>query len=139
MSRFTGPLAVTFLSAKSGLASLDQPLVWEVGEEGSGEEVVIPRGFVTDGVTSPRPLWWLIPPWGHAGTRAAMLHDFGLDLIRAGTPHPHMPTRRDVDHEFHLALRACGVGPVTAWIMWVGVRLWSLSRGSAEAVFRRRE
>ena len=126
MSRFTGPLAVTFLSAQSGLASLDQPLVWEVGEEGSGEEVIIPPGFVTDGVTSPRLVWWLIPPWGHPGARAAMLHDFGLGLIKAGAPHRHMPTRRAVDDEFHLALLACGVSPVIALSMWAGVRLWSL-------------
>ncbi|RFC63591.1 DUF1353 domain-containing protein [Fulvimarina endophytica] len=128
MSRFTGPLAVTFLSAKTGLASLDQPLIWEVGEEGSGKEVVIPRGVVSDGVTSPRIIWWLVPPWGSKATRPAMLHDFGICLIKMGEPHTHMPTRKAVDHEFWLALQACGIGPIAAAIMWMGVRSWSLLR-----------
>lgn len=125
MSRFSGPLAVTFLSARSGQASLDQPLIWEAGKEGSGREVVIPRGFVSDGITAPRWLWWIIPPWGHGGTRAAMLHDFGLDLLRAGRPHPHMPTRAAVDREFRLALAACGVGPILRSMMWAGTRFQS--------------
>ena len=126
MSRFTGPLAVTFLAARSGLAHLDQPLIWECGAEGSGRTVVIPRGFVSDGITAPRLAWWLIPPWGHGGTRAAMLHDWGLHLLRRGEPHPCMPTRAAVDAEFRRALAACGVGPVLRTVMWVGVRAWGL-------------
>lgn len=99
MSRFTGPLAVTFLGARSGLAHLDQALIWEIGEEGSGREVRVPRGFVSDGITAPRLVWWLLPPWGHGATRAA------------------------IDAEFHRALRACGVSRPLAALMWTAVRL----------------
>ncbi len=41
-----------------------------------GLQVVIPRGFITDGASIPRPLWWLISPFGPL-LEAALLHDFG--------------------------------------------------------------
>lgn len=135
MSRFTGPLRIELLSARSRHARLLEPLVWEAGEAGSGREVVVPAGFVSDGVTAPRPLWWLVPPWGHGATRAAILHDYGLARLAAHDPHPHIPTRADVDAEFQMALVACGVAPILAGIMVVGVRAWSRWR-SRSAIMR---
>lgn len=126
MSRFTGPLAVTFLAARSGLASLDQPLVWEVDAEGSGRVVTIPAGFVSDGVTAPRFTWWLLPPWGHGATRAAILHDFALGRLRAGYPLPGLADRRAIHAEFRQALLACGVMPALALFLWAGTRTASL-------------
>ena len=137
MSRFTGPLAVTFLAASSGLAHLDQALVWECGKEGSGRTVEVPRGFVSDGITAPRFAWWFLPPWGHGATRAAVLHDWGLDRLAAGVPLPDMPTRQAVDAEFHLALLACGVSRPLAAIMWAAVRftsVWSATKNPGRAI-----
>ena len=123
MSRFTGPLAVTFLAASSGLAHLDQPLIWELGEEGSGRTVEVPRGFVSDGITAPRLVWWLLPPWGHGATRAAILHDWLLRNWRDGTAPEELTTRAAIDAEFHRALRACGVAYPLAFAIWAAVRL----------------
>jgi hypothetical protein len=41
----------------------------------SGEQYVVPRGFVTDFASIPRPLWWLLPKWAKYGN-AAIVHDF---------------------------------------------------------------
>ena len=40
--------------------------------------MTVPPGFVTDGATVPRPLWWLFPPVGRYFLAAA-LHDYLLD------------------------------------------------------------
>ncbi len=41
----------------------------------SGEEFVVPTGFVTDFASIPRPFWWLLPKWARYGN-AAVVHDF---------------------------------------------------------------
>ena len=123
MSRFTGPIRIELLEARSRTGRLLEPLVWECGHEGSGREVVVPAGFESDGITTPRLLWWLLPPWGHGATRAAILHDYGLARLRLGKPHRHMPTRAAVDREFRLALRATGVALPLRWAIWLAVRL----------------
>ena len=41
-----------------------------------GLRVIVPRGFVTDGASIPRPLWGLLSPFGVL-LEGALLHDFG--------------------------------------------------------------
>ena len=41
--------------------------------------VTVPAGFITDGVTSPRILWWLYPPVGRYFAAAAV-HDYLLQM-----------------------------------------------------------
>ena len=41
---------------------------------------LIPKGFVTDGSTVPRPFWWLFPPVS-SYFDAAVLHDY---LLKTG-------------------------------------------------------
>lgn len=47
---------------------LEDCLIEETGD-------VIPKGFECNLVSSPRFLWWLIPPHG-AGAKAAIAHDY---------------------------------------------------------------
>ena len=61
--------------------------------------------------------------------RAALIHDLGYALIRAGTPHPEMPTRVAADAVFREALIVAGVSPRMAWLMWAAVR--AFGRGAA--------
>lgn len=42
----------------------------------AGRLIVVPEGFVTDGASVPRPLWWLYPPFGGEYDEAAVVHDF---------------------------------------------------------------
>jgi hypothetical protein len=54
--------------------------------------IVIPAGFITDGASIPRVLWWLISPFGPL-LEGAILHDFGyqygylLARYDAATPY----------------------------------------------------
>jgi hypothetical protein len=41
-----------------------------------GNKVTVPKGFVTDLVSSPRLLWGLVPPHDSKLTKAAILHDY---------------------------------------------------------------
>ena len=43
---------------------LREPLTW-LAE--SGKPFEVPKGFVTDFASVPRPIWWLFPPWAKYG------------------------------------------------------------------------
>lgn len=124
-SAFTGALTVTELDADWRLWRLEQPLTYEVGAPGSGRAITVPAGFVTDGASVPRFLWWLLPTWGRY-SRAAVIHDHLCVLIDNGTPHPLAPTRRAADAIFFDAMGALGVGLITRWTLWLGVRWGAL-------------
>lgn len=73
MSSFTKPLTVTKL--KTGMWEVDREFWYYIGEEGSDEFVIIPRGFHTDFASVPRAFWMIIPPDGKY-SQAAVLHDY---------------------------------------------------------------
>ena len=79
----------------------------------NGQPYVIPAGFVTDGASVPRGLWNLFPPFGKYN-KAALLHDW---LYQFGTM-----TRAQADRAFLEAMKELGVGFVTRWAMYLGVR-----------------
>lgn len=134
MSRFTGEVTVTQLAVKSKLWRLEHDLVFEVGYEGSGQEIVVPKGFITDGATIPQWLWGLLPCWG-TYSRAAVIHDY-LCWKLHGTPHPLAPTRDKADAIFREAMRVCGTGPVTRFIVYWGAHLGGRLPGRPTIVTR---
>jgi len=79
----------------------------------NGQPHVIPAGFVTDGASVPRGLWNLFPPFGRYN-KAALLHDW---LYQFGTM-----TRAQADWVFLEAMKELGVGLLTRWAMYSGVR-----------------
>lgn len=123
MSAFTGSLAIRQVDAGGRLFQLIEPLVWEVGELGSGVTVTIPAGWCGDGVSSPRLLWSILPPVASPVTRAAWLHDYLLQEWRAGRVVAGLGTRQLIDREFRLACLACGASRPLAWGCWAAVRL----------------
>jgi len=125
MSMFTGPLVLEEITP-GRLWQLRSAIFYEAGAEGSGCVITVPVGFETDGATMPAPLRLVLAVWGTYG-RAAALHDYGYSLLRAGTPHPLMPTRHAVDDEFFAAMRACGTSLWLARLMWAAVRLFGAS------------
>ena len=127
MSRFTGSLAVRYMDdiADGRHAQLLEPLIWDCDYLGSGLQVIVPAGFITDGASVPRILWPLLPPWGDKGTRAAMVHDYLLDMLRADTPVAGMDTREAIDWQFYLMLRALGVSEWRARSCYWGVSVYS--------------
>jgi len=79
----------------------------------NGMPHVIPAGFVTDGASVPRGLWNLFPPFGRYN-KAALLHDW---LYQFGAM-----TRAQADWVFLEAMKELGVGFLTRWAMYSGVR-----------------
>lgn len=93
---------------------------------GADDVITVPGGFATDLATIPRIFWWLLPPQG-AYERAAVLHDFGCVSLADGTCEL---SSRDVDGLFRRVMRESGVGLLTRWVMWCGVRWGALANRS---------
>ena len=107
---FTGPLAVQF--AARGCVMLTAPLSWRT----TTEALTVPVGFLSDGATIPPLAWPFVGhPFSGSILRAAILHDY--DLSR---PIPRVAAHR----RFRRVLRAEGVGPVRAWLLYAAVRVF---------------
>lgn len=77
----------------------------------------VPRGFVTDGASIPRPLWPLIgTPFDPDLLPGAIVHDW---MYRFGAW-----SRAEADHRLRQHLRQWSVGVVRAWLVWASVRLF---------------
>ena len=74
MSAFTENLIVSPLpNGKTWVLRKD--FSYDVGEEGSGETIRVPAGFITDFASVPRLFWICFPKWGKYGN-AAVIHDY---------------------------------------------------------------
>lgn len=135
MSRFTGELTITQLDVDCRTWRLEQPLVYEVGDENSGHVIEVHKLFETDGASIPRIFQSFLPTWGRY-SRAAVVHDYLYNELRPGTePHPEAPTRQRADAIFYEAMQVSGVGFFTRWIMWAAVRTFGfLSLQAARAM-----
>lgn len=89
----------------------------------------LPAGFMSDGASVPRFLWWFLPPWGDVSTVAALIHDFACDSLKAGEPLPGGSTRAACDRLFREALSDLRVAHWRAWLCWAGVRAYSICEG----------
>lgn len=123
MSKFTDELKIELGNRKQNRIKLLENLEWEIGSIGSGNFIVVPKGFICDGVSVPRAFWWYIPPVGHPAVRGAVLHDYLLNEWKAGNLKE---TKKYCDKQFKEALIACGVRKTTANIAYYAVRIWSL-------------
>ena len=74
MSRFTSILLVSPL-ADGKTWVLMREFGYEVGAEGSDDQITVPLTFETDFASIPRPLWAILPKWGKYGN-AAVIHDW---------------------------------------------------------------
>ena len=86
------------------------PLVYNAG---LGHEFSVPAGFITDFASTPRIVWWLIPPFG-LYLRASVLHDW---LYANGTI-----SRARADAIFLEGMKALGVSAWKRWVMYLAVR-----------------
>ena len=119
MSRFTdATFAIQPIGGRDWRVT--DEIVWEVGELGSGIEVVVASGFRTDLASVPRPLWWLLQPAGQPQVLAAIVHDW---LYRKPLSRPPgARTKREVDREFRSMMVAVGTPWLRRWAMWAAVR-----------------
>jgi len=81
--------------------------------------VMIPKGFRSDGATSPRLFWWILSPFT-LGLYAAVVHDFQLSIDGKNAKR-----RKRIDRMFYYNLRDSGINPVRSYAAYLGVRIWS--------------
>jgi hypothetical protein len=148
VSRFTSHLGLRLLEYSDGSAVTiaggaallyhTEPLVWELGAVGSGDQIIVPAFFpelltdhdlwliatrraiargVTDGGSIPQAFRWLINPWGD-GAKPFALHDDGY---KTQGWYGRM-NRKAVDDLLYEALIAVRVEPVQAKIIHAAVR-----------------
>ena len=112
MSSFTKPLTVTKIDSR--LWKVERSFEYYVGSEDSKEVVEVPKGFITDFASVPRPFWIIFPQDGPY-TQASVLHDYLY--------FKPMYTRYKTDYIFYEAMGVLGVPQWTRSIMHTSVRM----------------
>lgn len=114
----------------------DLQLMEEITEDTRWGRFVVWRGFITDLASVPFFLRGLVPNAGRRVNRAAILHDFACQHLKArlfmgqslDENDPDGPTvgPRSADVMFREMLIHSGLPTMMAWIMWTGVRWGAL-------------
>jgi hypothetical protein len=115
---------------------LEQPALFPIFDEGReswqlareycvsslGYRVCIPAGYISDGASVPRALWWYAPPVG-LYSAAALCHDW-LYANKGVRPMlaPPVLSRATCDAIFRNLMLRAGVRPGKARAMWLAVR-----------------
>lgn len=109
---FGGPGVYSKFS--DGMFYLQAPLLWKPNDPSSPfHPVTVPKGFVTDLASIPRPFWSLMPRDGQYAD-AAIVHDY-LYWIQIGT-------RVGADETFQIAMKDLEVHSAVIDIIFRGVR-----------------
>ena len=96
-------------------------------DDKQNRRVVVPKGYLTDGASVPRPFWSIIPPWGEYG-QAAVMHDWLCEYLRVWDTAEGVwvpITREECDNIFNNAMRALGVSNTKRRIMYNAVKIYS--------------
>ena len=118
MSAFTTELHVEHLDGK--FWRLTKSFFYDVGEEESGERIIVVSGFVTDFASIPRFAWSIIGyPTGRYG-KAAVVHDWLYNYPKSGLGKPR--SRRRCDQIFLEGMQVLGVGWLKRSTMYFAVR-----------------
>lgn len=89
---------------------------WEVMEDWNLGRYAVSEGFVFDGASIPRPLWWFLSPIGTL-LIPGLIHDFAYrynvdDL-----------DRDEYDEIFRVIIKRVTGTTILPWIAWAAVRL----------------
>lgn len=84
-TNFSAIMSVEYAHDESAILGRD---IWRVtkgfryyiGDLGSNKWVNVPAGYLTDGASSPKLLWSVVPPWGAYG-QAAVVHDILCEYL----------------------------------------------------------
>lgn len=123
MSKFADELTITWLPDGQNW-KVFTPLIYRSALPGIVQPITVPTGFVSDGASVPRPLWWFLPSWG-TYSRAAVVHDFLCTELDAGRT-TIVPDRRTADAIFFEAMVDEGTGMTMRWLMWAAVRAYAI-------------
>jgi len=128
MSSFTKP--VIELEDDGTSIKLMEPMIYDVGFEGSDKQIIIPRGFICDGASIPRWAWTIIgSPLTGVYRNAAILHDwlyateyFQWDGITYCLVQNGDLNRQLCDELFYEAMTVLRVGCLKKWLIYRAVR-----------------
>ena len=103
-----------------------------IGKEGSTRYVDVPDGFLTDGATIPRGLWWLLPPLGEY-SQATSLHDYlcrtyQITELIDGVPTQVAVTRAEIDAILREAMDVLQVTPWKKRVINAGVTVYRVTQ-----------
>lgn len=118
-STFSGPLRLEHLDGRRWLV-----LEAFAFTTAAGRTFTVPAGFVTDGASVPRPLWWLYPPFGGEYDEAATVHDYLYAHAERfeGDDEGHI-SRGQADDVMKEAMDAKGLRPSAVFTIHRSVRL----------------
>jgi hypothetical protein len=121
MGSFTTPL-ITEQNYEGDLWRLAEEFTYFTGEgEGLGDKITVPVNFITDYLSIPRFLHFLIPHDG-GGKKAAVIHDWLYSQAGEVQEICRKYSRKACDEIFREALLASGVEPDTANLFYFAVR-----------------
>jgi hypothetical protein len=136
-TRFSGEEQLRYnkdLSLAAGLPLWDTlpGFRYYLGEKDSNRWVDVESGFVTDGATIPRFLWWLLPPIGEY-TQCTTLHDklcttYYIIELRDGVEQRVPVTRKVIDQILSESMDVLEVTPWKKKAIMAGVNLNRLVR-----------
>lgn len=78
-------------------------------------DFTVPAGFVTDLASTPRFLWWWLPPWSTYGP-AAIIHDAAYRRQER--------TRAEADALFLAGMAVLKVPAARRWVIYLSLRLF---------------
>lgn len=110
-----------------------EPFVWFVDYEEKTGKILVPTGFITDLGSIP-PFFRVF--FSRNGSTAYILHDY---MYHHGGKIPQENgwlelSRRHADRIMYQALRVAGIGVVSAYLQYLGVRLggWNAWRAKCQ-------
>lgn len=116
MKKFENALDVQFIDGHNWRVQEDFYYDTDVRLTGyPHDQVIVPKGFITDFASIPRILWDILPPAGSYG-KAAVIHDF---LYRTKS----LATRGEADAVLLEAMKVSGVDWLTRQVIYWGVRV----------------
>jgi hypothetical protein len=125
MSSFLDPLELEYVDGKKW--KLTTEFDYRLGAIDGPEAVHVPKGFLTDFASVPRLLWNIFPPTGGYG-KAAVIHDFLYQYRLVKWERPagtltRLVERGEADAILNEGMEVLGVGRVTRWMIYRGVRV----------------
>ncbi|PAF49647.1 hypothetical protein BKH41_02865 [Helicobacter sp. 12S02232-10] len=85
----------------------------------SGKNIVVPKGFRSDGATIPKIFWWLLSPFEDY-SKCCILHDYLCDKFHQGELK-----RSYCDKIFLEAMESAGIKKSTRITLYLAVRLYA--------------
>lgn len=137
MSDFLTPLVYENLDGRK--LRIAKGFTYRVGSEDSSEVIRVPEGFVCDGQSYPRLLWFIDNPQGR-GAKAGVVHDY-LYWLNGRQPSPLAKTynRAESDAIFKEALEVSGVNWLSRNVRYAALRMFGWAAWNAHSNRIRKE